>query len=95
VSFHLERDLANVGDYNVTVEYAELLASVVGDFVEASTPTASTPIRASDIRPAIYWRMPTAAPGTMASSIRRSARHRRGALPEMIDLKSFSAGTTR
>ena len=34
VAFHMERELANVGDYDATVEYAELFASFVGDFVD-------------------------------------------------------------
>jgi RES domain-containing protein len=34
VTFHLERELANVGDFNAVVEYAEMLASFVGDFVD-------------------------------------------------------------
>ena len=34
VSFHMERELANVGDFHATVEYAELYASFVGDFVD-------------------------------------------------------------
>ncbi|WP_428659180.1 RES family NAD+ phosphorylase [Reyranella sp.] len=34
VTFHMERELANVGDYNATVEYAELFASFVGDFTD-------------------------------------------------------------
>jgi len=34
VSFHMERELANVGDFNATVDYAELFASFIGDFVD-------------------------------------------------------------
>ena len=34
VSFHMERELAFVGDFHATVEYAELYASFVGDFVD-------------------------------------------------------------
>lgn len=34
VSFHMERELANIGDFRATVEYAELYASFVGDFVD-------------------------------------------------------------
>ena len=34
VSFHMERELANVGDFNAVVDYAELLASFIGDFVD-------------------------------------------------------------
>jgi len=34
VSFHLERELANVGDFNATVDYAEMFASFVGDFAD-------------------------------------------------------------
>lgn len=34
VSFHMERELANVGDFRATVEYAETYASFVGDFVD-------------------------------------------------------------
>lgn len=35
VVFHMERELANVGDFNATIEYAELFASFVGDFADA------------------------------------------------------------
>ncbi len=34
VAFHMERELANVGDFNAVVDYAELFASFVGDFVD-------------------------------------------------------------
>jgi RES domain-containing protein len=34
VAFHLERELANIADFNVTVDYAELYASFIGDFVD-------------------------------------------------------------
>lgn len=34
VFFHMERELANVGDFHATVDYAELYASFVGDFVD-------------------------------------------------------------
>ncbi len=34
VTFHVERELANVSDFNTVVEYAEMLASFVGDFVD-------------------------------------------------------------
>ena len=34
VTFHMERELANVGDFNAVVEYAEVLAGFVGDFVD-------------------------------------------------------------
>jgi hypothetical protein len=34
VSFHMERELANVSDFNAVVDYAELLASFIGDFVD-------------------------------------------------------------
>ena len=34
VSFHMERELANVGDFNATVDYTEMFASFVGDFVD-------------------------------------------------------------
>ena len=34
VSFHMERELANVGDFDATVDYAELFASFIGDFVD-------------------------------------------------------------
>jgi RES domain-containing protein len=42
VSFHLERELANVNDFNATVDYAEVFASFIGDFVD---------VRAVDPRP--------------------------------------------
>ncbi len=34
VTFHMERELANVGDFNATVEYGEMFAGFVGDFVD-------------------------------------------------------------
>jgi RES domain len=34
VAFHLERELANIADFNATVDYAELFASFIGDFVD-------------------------------------------------------------
>lgn len=34
VAFHLERELANISDFNATVDYAELFASFIGDFVD-------------------------------------------------------------
>jgi hypothetical protein len=34
VSFHMERELANVSDFSAVVDYAELFASFVGDFVD-------------------------------------------------------------
>ncbi len=43
VTFHMERELANIGDFNATVGYAEMFASFVGDFVD---------VRSVDPRPA-------------------------------------------
>jgi len=34
VSFHMERELANISDFNATVDYAEILASFIGDFID-------------------------------------------------------------
>jgi RES domain-containing protein len=34
VSFHMERELANISDFNATVDYAEILASFIGEFVD-------------------------------------------------------------
>jgi RES domain-containing protein len=34
VAFHMERELANIADFNATVDYAELFASFIGDFVD-------------------------------------------------------------
>jgi len=34
VSFHMERELANVSDFNAIVDYAEIFASFIGDFVD-------------------------------------------------------------
>lgn len=34
VIFHMEREFANVGDFNATVDYAEMFASFVGEFVD-------------------------------------------------------------
>lgn len=35
VAFHMERELTNISDFNATVDYAEMLAGSVGDFVDA------------------------------------------------------------
>jgi RES domain-containing protein len=34
VAFHMERELANIADFTATVDYAELYASFIGDFVD-------------------------------------------------------------
>jgi RES domain-containing protein len=34
VTFHMERELANIADFNAIVDYAELYASFIGDFVD-------------------------------------------------------------
>jgi RES domain-containing protein len=34
VSFHMERELANISDFNATVDYAEMFASFIGEFVD-------------------------------------------------------------
>jgi RES domain-containing protein len=34
VSFHMERELANISDFNATVDYAEVFASFIGDFID-------------------------------------------------------------
>lgn len=34
VAFHMERELANIADFNATVDYAELYASFIGDFID-------------------------------------------------------------
>jgi RES domain-containing protein len=34
VSFHMERELANISDFNATVDYTEMFASFIGDFVD-------------------------------------------------------------
>ncbi len=34
VAFHMERELTNISDFNATVDYAELFASFIGDFVD-------------------------------------------------------------
>jgi hypothetical protein len=34
VAFHMERELANIADFNATVDYAELFASFIGEFVD-------------------------------------------------------------
>jgi hypothetical protein len=39
VAFHMERELANIGDFNATVDYAELYASFIGDFVDLRDAT--------------------------------------------------------
>ena len=35
VTFHIERELAYVGDFNTTVDYAEMFAGSLGNFVDA------------------------------------------------------------
>jgi RES domain-containing protein len=39
VAFHMERELTNIGDFNATVDYAELFASFIGDFVDLREAT--------------------------------------------------------
>jgi RES domain-containing protein len=39
VGFHMERELANIADFNVTVDYAELYASFIGDFADLRDAT--------------------------------------------------------
>ena len=39
VGFHMERELANIADFNATVDYAELYASFIGDFVDLRDAT--------------------------------------------------------
>jgi hypothetical protein len=39
VAFHMERELANIGDFNATVDYVELYASFIGDFVDLRDAT--------------------------------------------------------
>jgi hypothetical protein len=34
VAFHMERELANIADFKATVDYAELYASFIGDFID-------------------------------------------------------------
>jgi hypothetical protein len=34
VSFHMEREFENISDFNATVDYSELFASFIGDFVD-------------------------------------------------------------
>lgn len=43
VAFHMERELDNVSDFNAAVDYAEMLASFIGDFVD---------LRGADPKPA-------------------------------------------
>ena len=39
VGFHMERELANIADFTATVDYAELYASFIGDFVDLRDAT--------------------------------------------------------
>ena len=39
VAFHMERELANVGNFHATVDYAEVFASFIGDFVDTRLAT--------------------------------------------------------
>jgi len=39
VGFHMERELANIADFNATVDYAELYASFIGDFADLRDAT--------------------------------------------------------
>ncbi len=43
VAFHMERELANVSDFNAAVDYVETFASFIGDFID---------LRGADPRPA-------------------------------------------
>jgi RES domain-containing protein len=67
VAFHMERELANVADFNATVDYAELYASFIGYFVD---------LRATRPRPDILDPDPAsyAAGNVFADSV-RSAVH--------------------
>jgi len=39
VAFHMERELANVDDFHATIDYAEVFASFIGDFVDVRRVT--------------------------------------------------------
>jgi len=39
VGFHMERELANIADFNATVDYAELYACFIGDFADLRDAT--------------------------------------------------------
>lgn len=55
VTFHMERELANVDDFNAVVDYAEMFAGFVGDFVDlrgvAPAPECLHPDPAKGYRP--------------------------------------------
>ena len=38
-AFHMERELANISDFRATVDYAEVFASFIGDFVDVGRVT--------------------------------------------------------
>lgn len=39
VAFHMERELENVGDFHATIDYAEVFASFIGDFIDVRKVT--------------------------------------------------------
>jgi hypothetical protein len=39
VSFHMERELANISNFNAVVDYSEMFASFIGDFVDVREVT--------------------------------------------------------
>jgi hypothetical protein len=54
VSYHMTRELSNVGDFHATVDYAEMFASFVGDFVHVGGVSPSPDYLSPD--PAIAYR---------------------------------------
>jgi len=68
VSFHLERELANVNDFNATVDYTEMFAGFMGDFVD---------VRAVNPRPDFLDPKPATSypPGNRFADAVRTAGH--------------------
>jgi len=43
VAFHMERELANIADFNASIDYAELYASFIGEFVDLRSSKTRPP----------------------------------------------------
>ena len=69
VAFHMERELTNIADFNATVDYAELYASFIGDFVD---------LRGAKPRPEFLSPIPDksyAAGGAFADAVRMAGHY--------------------
>jgi hypothetical protein len=68
VTFHLERELANVGDFTTTVDYAEMFAGFLGNFVDVRNVAPTPEFLSPD--PAVAY-----PPGNVFSDAVRGAGH--------------------